>query len=100
MAVMSDFNRTISAPPELGVETRSAFREAAFGELSRLPEQGTLNIDLEETRRVDSAGLSALLLVQRRAAERSQRVVLRNLSDELRYLLALTEMAELFDTGG
>ena len=36
------------------------------------------------------------MLVQRRAAERSQRVVLRNANDEIRYLLVLTKLDDLF----
>lgn len=99
MAVLRDLDRSISAPSELGLETRAAFREAAFRELSGLSDQGTLRIDLGQTRRVDSAGLSTLLLIHRRAAERLQRVVLTNASEELRYLLALTEMAGLFVEG-
>jgi anti-anti-sigma regulatory factor len=54
-------------------------------------------IDLVATRKVDSAGLGALMLIQRRAAERRQAVVLRNASDELRYLLVLTKLDDLFE---
>lgn len=36
------------------------------------------------------------MLIQRRAAERRQAVILRNASDELRYLLALTKLDDLF----
>ncbi len=54
-------------------------------------------MDLGGTLRVDSAGLSALMLVQRHAETRGQRIVLLNPSDEIRFLLALTQMTELFD---
>jgi hypothetical protein len=37
------------------------------------------------------------MLVQRQAADRGQRVVLRQPSEELRYLLALTLMTDLFE---
>jgi ABC-type transporter Mla MlaB component len=100
MAVLGDTDRWITAPSELGHATRAAFREAAFAELLALSDGGTLRIDLTETRRVDSAGLSALLLIHRRAADRKQRVVLRHASEELRYLLALTQMAGLFELTG
>jgi anti-anti-sigma factor len=100
MSVLGDLDRSIIAPGELGVSTRAAFREAAFSELLALTDGGTLRIDLAATRRVDSAGLSTLLLVQRRAAERMQRVVLSRASDEIRYLLTLTEMADLFEVTG
>jgi anti-anti-sigma regulatory factor len=45
---------------------------------------------------VDSAGLGALMLIQRRAAERRQAVALRNPSDEIRFLLVLTKLDDLF----
>ncbi len=85
------------APERLGLETRVAFRTTAVEELERLPDEtGILIIDLSRTRHVDSAGLGVLMLVQRRAAERRQTVVLRHPSDELRFLLAITKLAELF----
>ena len=86
----------ITAPDDLGLDSRAAFREAAFQELARLPEGGVLRVDLSVTRRVDSAGLSVLMLIQRRAADRSQRVVLQAPSEEFRYLLALTQLSDLF----
>jgi ABC-type transporter Mla MlaB component len=89
--------RSITAPRELGLDTRVAFREAAILVLDGLPDAAALAVDLSGTVRVDSAGLSALMLIQRHAAQRSQRVVLQNPSDELRFLLALTRMSELFD---
>jgi anti-anti-sigma factor len=89
--------RSISAPAELGLDTRTAFRDAALGELDGLAEGGTLAVDLAATRKVDSAGLSVLLVIQRRASDRHQRVVLRHPSEEIRFLLALTEIGDLFE---
>ena len=37
------------------------------------------------------------MLIQRRAAEREQRVVLRHLRDEFRFLLVLTKLDDLFE---
>jgi len=54
-------------------------------------------VDLAATGHVDSAGLGALMLVQRRAAERRQAVVLENPSDELRFLLNITKLSMLFE---
>ena len=89
--------RELFAPERLGLETRVEFRTTAVEQLDQLPpDTGTLVIDLSRTRHVDSAGLGALMLVQRRAAERRQTVVLRHPSDELRFLLAITKLAELF----
>jgi ABC-type transporter Mla MlaB component len=97
MGVIRDLDRSMVAPSELGLQTRSAFRESAYEELASLTDGGTLRIDLAATRKVDSAGLSALWLIHRRAAERMQRVVLCNARDEVRYLLALTELDGLFE---
>ena len=88
----------IAAPEHLGLDSRNDFRTAAVTLLEQLPESGgRLVIDLGATRKVDSAGLGALMLIQRRAAERRQSVVLRNASDELRYLLVLTKLDDLFE---
>jgi anti-anti-sigma regulatory factor len=88
----------IAAPEHLGLDSRNDFRKAAVSLLEQMPEgAGRLVIDLGATRKVDSAGLGSLMLIQRRAAERRQTVVLRNPSDELRYLLVLTKLDDLFE---
>jgi len=97
MAITQQTARSITAPGELGLETRVSFREAAIAELDGLTDGGTLSVDLAGTHRVDSAGLSALMLIQRRAAEHGQRIRLRHPSDEIRYLLALTQLTDLFE---
>jgi anti-anti-sigma regulatory factor len=97
----TDIERQIAAPEVLGLDSRAAFRDEAVAALEQLPESlGVLVIDFQCTRRIDSAGLGALMLVQRRAADRGQRVVLRNLRDEFRFLLALTKLDELFGIEG
>jgi anti-anti-sigma factor len=89
--------RELLAPDRLGLDTRVAFRKAAVQLLDTLPEgSGQLIIDLAPTRQVDSAGLGVLMLIQRRAAERRQTIVLRNPNDELRFLLVVTKLADLF----
>jgi len=90
--------RLVAAPEVLGLDTRGHFRDDAVELLEQLPERdGLLIIDFAGTRRIDSAGLGALMLVQRRAAERVQRVLLRNLRDEFRFLLVLTKLDDLFE---
>ena len=59
--------------------------------------QGRLVIDLLGTRHVDSAGLGALMLIQRKAAERRLAVCLRGANEELRFLLVLTKLDDLFE---
>jgi ABC-type transporter Mla MlaB component len=90
--------RRIAAPANLGLETRSEFRTQAITLLEEMPEgAGHLVVDLGATKAVDSAGLGALMLVQRRAAERRQAVLLEHASDELRFLLTLTKLDDLFE---
>ncbi len=88
----------VAAPEHLGLETRTTFRQSAVGLLDQLPERtGRLVIDLRGTRTVDSAGLGALMLIQRKASERRQVVVLKRPNDELRFLLVLTKLDDLFE---
>jgi len=91
-------DRQLHAPESLGLDTRASFRQAAVSALEEMPEgESRLVIDLSGTRHVDSAGLGALMLVQRRAGERRQRVALRSASEELRFLLMLTKLEDLFE---
>jgi anti-anti-sigma factor len=97
MRTPQEVERGLSAPDTLGLETRVQIRKAAFQLLEEMPEgTGRLVIDLGQTRHIDSAGLGALMLIQRRAAERRQVVVLRNPSEEIRFLLVLTKLSDLF----
>ena len=94
--------KTIAAPERLDLESRTAFRRAA-GEVLDLLAGGSgggggrLVIDLSGTRSVDSAGLGALMLIQRKAAEHRQTVCLRGANEELRFLLVLTKLDDLFE---
>ena len=88
----------LAAPEHLGLQSRTDFRQQAVSLLERLPEgSGRLVIDLSATRQVDSAGLGALMLIQRKAAERRQAVILRSANEELRFLLVLTRLDDLFE---
>jgi len=90
--------KVLAAPEALGLESRSDFRRAAGELLEQLPEgSGRLILDLSATRQVDSAGLGALMLIQRKAAERRQTVCLRGANEELRFLLVLTKLDDLFE---
>ena len=92
-----DVERALTAPETLGLETRVAIRQAAEQILSEMQDGvGRLVIDLTYTRTADSAGLGALMLIQRLAAERRHPVVLRNPTEEIRFLLTLTKLADLF----
>jgi anti-anti-sigma factor len=92
--------KTLAAPERLDLDSRTAFRRAAGEVLDQLAEQsggGRLVIDLSGTRAVDSAGLGALMLIQRKAVERRQTVCLRGANEELRFLLVLTKLDDLFE---
>jgi anti-anti-sigma factor len=97
MRTPQEVERGLSAPDTLGLETRVQIRKAAFQLLEEMPEgTGRLVIDLGRTRHIDSAGLGALMLIQRRAAERRQAVLLRHPNEEIRFLLVLTKLWDLF----
>jgi anti-anti-sigma factor len=98
MEMIQSSSLEIAAPEHLGLDSRTTFRQRAIGLLDQLPERsGRLVIDLRGTRSVDSAGLGALMLIQRKAAERRQVVVLKRPNDELRFLLVLTKLDDLFE---
>ncbi|HVH68148.1 MAG TPA: STAS domain-containing protein [Gemmatimonadales bacterium] len=90
--------KVLAAPEELGLDSRTAFRRASTELLEQLAEgSGRLVIDLSGTRQIDSAGLGALMLIQRKAAERRLTVCLRGANEELRFLLVLTKLDDLFE---
>jgi anti-anti-sigma factor len=93
--------KVLAAPDHLTLDSRAAFRRAAGELLRELPEgSGRLVLDLAATRHVDSAGLGALMLIQRQAAERRLSVGLRGANEELRFLLVLTKLDDLFEIEG
>jgi anti-anti-sigma factor len=95
---MEGTQRTVAGPPHLGVDTRVSFRRMALEALDALPEgMGCLVVDLSATRLVDSAGVGVLVLVRQYAADRRQVVRLRGISEELRLLLVLTRLEDLFE---
>ena len=97
-APVSTMTEHLVAPEHLGLQSRTDFRQQAVAVLEKLPEgSGRLVVDLSATRQVDSAGLGALMLIQRKAAERRQAVVLRGANEELRFLLVLTRLDDLFE---
>ena len=90
--------RVLHAPAALCLKQQPAFRRAACESLDAMPVgDGRLAVDLSDTHEVDSAGLGALMLVQRHAASRRQVVRLRGITNEIRYLLLLTKLDELFE---
>ena len=71
MRTPQELERGLAAPETLGLNSRVEIREAAKHLLAELPTgTGRLVIDLSATRTIDSAGLGALMLIQRMAAWR------------------------------
>src|SRR5205814_3225118 len=72
--------KVLAAPEELGLDSRTVFRRAATELLEQLAEgAGRLVIDLAGTRQIDSAGLGALMLIQRSEEHTSELQSLRHL---------------------
>src|SRR3989442_12380640 len=93
--------KVLAAPEELGLDSRTVFRRAATELLEQLAEgAGRLVIDLAGTRQIDSAGLGALMLIQRKAAERRLTGCLRGANEERRFLLVLTNLDDRFGLEG
>jgi anti-anti-sigma factor len=90
--------RLIKAPGILDAKTRVSFRDGSLAALGELPDgSGRLVIDLADTRRLDSAALGMLVMLQLRAAERRLSICLRNVSEEVRFLLLMTRLEERFE---
>ena len=90
----------VRAPEALDRDSRTAFRRAALAEVEATLGDAPgrrLVVDLSGTRRVDSAGLGALIMLQQRAAELRHPVCLRGASEELRFLLVLTRLDDRFE---
>jgi anti-anti-sigma factor len=90
--------KAIVAPAHLGGDTKAEFRRTALELLDSLPEEkGVLVVDLSATRLMDSAGLGTLIHVRQHAASRRQVIRLRGVNEEIRMLLVLTKLEDLFD---
>ena len=91
--------RTVPAPTQLNGETRGPFQDQALKAMRELgeTEPGRLVVDLSVTERIDSAGLSTLVLLQLRAAERRHTIRLSGVSEEVRFLLLMTRLEDRFE---
>jgi anti-anti-sigma factor len=94
---MQPNHRVLQAPASLGLLSREGFRLRANDLLDEMAEgRGQLEIDLGETREIDSSGLSALVMVHRHASDRRQQVRLLHVRPEIEFLLVLTKLDDLF----
>jgi anti-anti-sigma factor len=75
-----------------------AFRRAASVVVDRIPTgTGRLVIDCSSLDSIDSSGLNALIILQRKAEAKRVPVALRHLREDLRALLSLTKLEDLFE---
>ena len=86
----------ISEIPELTAVNSASFRDEVRAALPPTP--SLIEIDLSQTRFVDSSGLGALFALYRSTAHQKD-VVLRllNPTPEIQQLLELTQMQQLFE---
>lgn len=61
-----------------------------------LPQEPQVLLDLSEVKRVDSAGMAMLLHLQRQLTDNQQSLVLIQIPTQLRVLLQLSNVEELF----
>ena len=87
---------SISDIPELTAVNSAHFREQVHSALAGSPK--VVEIDLSQTRFVDSSGLGALFALYR-ATGQGNSVILRllNPAPEIQQLLELTQMQQLFE---
>ena len=95
----SDGREKVVAPERLVSETRADFRARALDAVSRVSSAGgkAVEIDLTDTSEIDASGLGALVLVQKRAKEKSLTVVLHMANGDVRSLLSATRLDGLFE---
>ncbi len=97
MTAPSIIQRVVVAPTVLDLDTRTEFRRQAVRVLDTMGAgAGQLVLDMTATKSVDSAGLGTLVLIRRRAAASRIPVRLRGVTEDLRFLLALTKLEDLF----
>lgn len=98
MTAAAAASRVVIAPVDLSLDSRTEFRRSATSEIDAMDVgSGRLVVEMHETRSMDSAGLGALMLVQRRAARRRLSVTLKGVNEDLLFLLTLTKLDALFD---
>ena len=87
---------SISEIPELTAVNSAHFRDEVRASMSAMP--SVIEINLSQTRFMDSSGLGALFVLYR-AASKGKGVILRllNPTPEIQQLLELTQMQQLFE---
>lgn len=89
----------LACPPHLTTETRVEFRTEALQALDAAFAAGaaSVELDLSAVVDIDASGLGVLVLLQKRARERSMRVRLHAVPSAVERLFEETRMGPLFD---
>lgn len=91
--------RPMLAPTRLTAEYRLEFRRGVLEALEQAVRNGggVVEIDLRATIEIDASGLGVLILLQKRARERSIVVRLHSVPNIVEQLLDATRLGPLFD---
>lgn len=85
----------VSGIPELGAGNANQFRDQVRQALAK--EQTYIEVDLTETRFIDSCGLGALIALHKTVCSRNGAVRLLNPQPSVLQILQLTRMNKLFE---
>ncbi|MEM6353371.1 MAG: sugar transferase [Cyanobacteria bacterium P01_D01_bin.14] len=86
----------ICMPDRFTVSEAVAFKQRCQTFFESHPEVGSLALDFENTDFIDSSGIGALVICHRLSQEHSTQLRLRNLSEQARMVLAMTELDKVF----
>jgi anti-sigma B factor antagonist len=85
----------ISGLAELNASNAGSFRDQARAALTE--QQNTIDVDLSETRFVDSSGLGALIALHKTVCGRNGRLRILNPTSTVQQILELTRMHRIFE---
>ncbi len=91
-----DTARVVSVPSTLTVVEAVEFEQQVKRHCLSQPAPETIIIDLSQTQFIDSSGLGALVICYRTCHTKSIAMVLRGVQEQVRMVLALTDLEQLF----
>jgi anti-anti-sigma factor len=91
-----DASYVVEVPPTLTVVEAVEFEQKVKQCCQLQPPLTTIFIDLSQTNFIDSSGLGALVICYRTCQQRGISMVLRGVQEQVRMVLALTDLDQLF----